>query len=84
MSGLTDLQAALATEDTDLAELATAVTTALADIATEVATLQAAAGGDDDAAVETAAQNVNALITQTQSVLSQVTAADPGAPAPPA
>lgn len=79
MSGLQDLQAAVAQEGTDISTLKTTLETLIADVKAALANNS----GDSDAAVEAVAQ----LVQQADAIVNQANteaaAADPGAPAAP-
>jgi peptidoglycan hydrolase CwlO-like protein len=71
MSGLSDAQAALAAQGTDITALLAEQNTFLTDIQNAVA------AGDSDAAVEAIAQQISANNAQIESVTSALQAGDP-------
>jgi len=78
MSGLTDLQAVVTGLQTELTTLQGTIATAITD-------LQAAqSSGDSDAAVEAAAQSLQTVLAGLTTINSNLGAALPTPPAPPA
>jgi hypothetical protein len=71
MSGLTDAQAALAKQGTDITELLAEQNTLLTDVQ------EAIASGDPDAAVELLANQISANNSQIESVTAALQAGDP-------
>lgn len=78
MTALDDLKAAVATEDSEIATLATTVSTGLADLQSKIAS----GGAITEADIEAVAATVTSHVTSLQGIGSQVAAADPGVPAP--
>jgi hypothetical protein len=85
MTAVDDLNSAvtaLQTEQAALATQATAVVTAVTDLVNEVANLNAGVSNSDDAAIEAAVDNINAItgyLTSTATDLATAASSDPGA-----